>query len=157
MIILCCTGLRPSEAIGLKEEDIIGTAYIKRGILTNEQISEGKTKNARRAVPLCELAIEQIKIMRERYPNTADILGMSVLHHTVGHSQSIDSIGVYAHFTTEEQEAIQTKLNDIFNLKKDGINDYSIYLGTHQHLSGTILPYYYIIIIHCEYTLPLYT
>lgn len=154
LIILCCAGLQPSEAIGLKEEDIIGTAYIKRGILTNEQISEGKTKNARRAVPLCELAIEQIKIMRERYPNseyifcntqgkavgqgrvyklqrmcrrcgiwefplyscrffityTADILGMSVLHHTVGHSQSMDSIGVYAHFTTEEQEAIQTKM-----------------------------------------------
>lgn len=170
IIFLCCTGLRPSEAIGLKEEDIIGTvAYIKRGILTNGQISEGKTKNARRAVPLCELAIEQIKIMRERYPNseyifcntqgkavgqgrvykqlqrmcrrcgirefplyscrhffityTADILGMSALRHTVGHSQNMDSIGVYAHSTTEEQEAIQTKLNDIFNLKKDGIND----------------------------------
>ena len=164
IIFLCCTGLRPSEAIGLKEEDIVdGVAYIKRGILTNGKMSSGKTKSAQRAVPLCDLAMEQVKIMRSRYPTseyifcnseghtvgqgrvykqlqrwcrkvgvrefplyscrhffityTADILGMSALRHTVGHSQNMDSIGVYAHSTIEEQQKIKTSLNDVFTFK----------------------------------------
>ncbi len=164
IIFLCCTGLRPSEAIGIKAEDIIGDAvYIKRGILSDKSISNGKTKNAQRVVPLCDLAKEQIRIMRERCPNaeyifcnsegnitgqgrvykqlqlichkcgvrefslyscrhffityTADILGMSALRHTVGHSANMDSIGVYAHSTTEEQHQIKNSLNKIFNSK----------------------------------------
>lgn len=163
IIFLCCTGLRPSEAIGLKEEDIIdGVAYIKRGILTNGQISTGKTKSAQRAVPLCNLAMEQVRIMRSKYPDseyifcntegktvgqgrvykqlqricqkcgirefplyscrhffityTADVLGMSALRHAVGHTESMDTLGVYSHSTTDELQAIKTNLDDIFKL-----------------------------------------
>lgn len=71
ILFLCTTGMRPSEAIGLKKTDIVaGVASIRRGILKDGQISEGKTKNARRTVALCRLAQKQVDVMCERFPNS---------------------------------------------------------------------------------------
>lgn len=55
-IMLLC-GLRPSECLGLQEQDIgDGIIAIKRGINDRGEITEGKNKNARRIVPLPPLA-----------------------------------------------------------------------------------------------------
>lgn len=71
IIFLFSTGMRPSEAIGLKKEDVVGgVAYIKRGILKDGTVSEGKTKNARRVVALCSLAQQQVSAMIEKFPNS---------------------------------------------------------------------------------------
>ena len=55
-IMLLC-GLRPSECLGLQEQDLgEGVLYIRRGINDNGEITQGKNKNARRVVPLPPLA-----------------------------------------------------------------------------------------------------
>ena len=60
-VMLLC-GLRPSECLGIKTSDISnGVLYIHRGVTDDGHISEGKTKNARRVVPLPFLAAEIIK------------------------------------------------------------------------------------------------
>ena len=60
-LIMLLLGLRPSECLGLQEQDIgDGVVYIRRG-LTDNGISEGKTKNARRIVPLPTLAKDIIE------------------------------------------------------------------------------------------------
>ena len=60
-IMLLC-GLRPSECLGIQENDIgDGVINIRRGINDNGEITEGKNKNARRVVPLPPLAEEIIK------------------------------------------------------------------------------------------------
>lgn len=54
-MLLC--GLRPSECLGLQESDLgDGVLYIRRAITDDGDISEGKTKNARRVIPLPPLA-----------------------------------------------------------------------------------------------------
>ena len=54
---LLLTGMRPSEALGLKTSDIKGDrAYIRRGINAKGQITEGKNANAKRMIPLGDLA-----------------------------------------------------------------------------------------------------
>lgn len=59
-IMLLC-GLRVSECLGLWEDDIKGDVlYIRRGVTDDGRISEGKTKAARRVVPLPPLAREII-------------------------------------------------------------------------------------------------
>lgn len=88
IIFLFTTGMRPSEAIGLKKEDVVdGIAYIKRGVLRNHTISEGKTQNARRAVPLCSLAQEQVNKMIDAFPDSEYIfcntLGEVAFHDSV--------------------------------------------------------------------------
>ena len=50
---LLVTGLRPSEGLGIKIGDIKGNRlYIRRGVTASGKISDGKTANARRLVPL---------------------------------------------------------------------------------------------------------
>ena len=59
-IMLLC-GLRPGECLGLQEKDIKnGVLYISRAINDAGQITEGKNKNARRAIPLPSLAADII-------------------------------------------------------------------------------------------------
>lgn len=65
-VMLLC-GLRSSEALGIQVGDIKdGLLHIRRGITDDGHISEGKTKNARRIVPLPPLAEEIIKSTIER-------------------------------------------------------------------------------------------
>lgn len=55
-VMLLC-GLRPGECIGLQERDIKdGVLMIRRSINEAGEITEGKTKNARRDVPLPPMA-----------------------------------------------------------------------------------------------------
>lgn len=69
IIFLFCTGLRPSEALLLTDDCIVDNiAYIKGGLLRDRTISTGKTKNSVRAVPLCDLALEQIAKMHQKAP-----------------------------------------------------------------------------------------
>lgn len=50
---LLVTGLRPSEGLGIKVGDIKGDRlYIRRGVTASGKISDGKTANARRLIPL---------------------------------------------------------------------------------------------------------
>lgn len=71
IIFLFTTGMRPSEALFLKRDDIVGeVAYVRGGLLRSKKISTGKTKNAVRTVPLCALANKQIEIMLNRVPNS---------------------------------------------------------------------------------------
>ena len=54
---LLLTGMRPSEALGLKVSDIKGDrVYIRRGINARGHITEGKNENAKRMIPLGDLA-----------------------------------------------------------------------------------------------------
>ena len=54
---LLVTGLRPSEGLGIKVGDIQGNRlFIRRGVTANGRISEGKTANARRLIPLGKTA-----------------------------------------------------------------------------------------------------
>ena len=65
-VMLLC-GLRPSECLGLKEQDIgDGVLCIRRGVTDDGRISEGKNKNARRIVPLPKLAEQIIRSTIER-------------------------------------------------------------------------------------------
>ena len=55
-VMLLC-GLRPSEALGLQEGDIgQGVLYIRRAVTDDGTLSEGKTENARRMIPLPPMA-----------------------------------------------------------------------------------------------------
>ena len=54
---LLLTGMRPSEALGLKASEISqDKVFIKRGINARGHITEGKNANAKRVVPIGELA-----------------------------------------------------------------------------------------------------
>ena len=71
ILFLFVTGCRPSEALYIRKSDIVsGVAYIKGGILNDGSISRGKTKNSHRAVPLCNLALKQVNVMAERFPDS---------------------------------------------------------------------------------------
>ena len=71
LLFLFVTGCRPSEALYIRKTDIVDeVAYIKGGILNDGAISSGKTKNSKRAVPLCHLALQQVRIMQERFPDS---------------------------------------------------------------------------------------
>ena len=64
---LALTGMRPSEALGIKIGDLKGDrVYIQRGVTARRKISEGKNKNARRMVPIGSLANSIIKSTIER-------------------------------------------------------------------------------------------
>lgn len=65
-VMLLC-GLRPGECYGIKEEDIKGNVlYISRAINDEGEITQGKNKNARRAIPLPPLAAQLINETIER-------------------------------------------------------------------------------------------
>ena len=54
---LLLSGCRPSEALGLQVGDIEGDRiYIRRGVNASGKITEGKNENARRMIPLSDLA-----------------------------------------------------------------------------------------------------
>lgn len=60
-VMLLC-GLRPGECYGLQEGDIEGNVlYIQRAVNDEGEVTEGKNKNARRAIPLPPLAATIIK------------------------------------------------------------------------------------------------
>ena len=64
---LLLTGMRPSEALGLKIGDVKeDRVYIQRGVTARRKISQGKNENARRMVPLGSLASSIIKSTIER-------------------------------------------------------------------------------------------
>ena len=55
-VMLLC-GLRPGECLGLREDDVKGNVlYIRRSINARGTITEGKTKNAKRVIPLPPMA-----------------------------------------------------------------------------------------------------
>ena len=61
-LFLLVTGMRPSEALGLRLEDIQGDrAFIRRGVNAKNQITDGKTANAKRMIPLGKTASNIIK------------------------------------------------------------------------------------------------
>lgn len=63
---LVCTGLRPSECLGLKWSDIDRDVFrIRRGINTRNIITEGKNKNAKRIVPLTAIARQILALQKE--------------------------------------------------------------------------------------------
>lgn len=56
-VIGLTTGMRPGEILGLRIEDVTGnTIRIKRSVNASGQITEGKNENARRIIPIGELA-----------------------------------------------------------------------------------------------------
>ena len=60
--LLLVTGMRPSEALGLRLDDVQGDrAYIRRGVNAKNIITEGKTANARRMIPLGKTASNIIR------------------------------------------------------------------------------------------------
>lgn len=63
---MCATGLRPSECLGLKWEDIEGSyIHINRGVRQNGRISIGKTSNSRRTIPLNAILRKLLDEQRE--------------------------------------------------------------------------------------------
>lgn len=55
---LLCTGLRCGEGLGIKKSDIQGSRLmISRSVTADNQISDCKTKNAKRVIPLGDLAL----------------------------------------------------------------------------------------------------
>ena len=70
-VMLLC-GLRPGECLGIQERDIKnGILYVSRAINDDGEITQGKNKNARRAVPLPATAQQIIAetIARNREAN----------------------------------------------------------------------------------------
>lgn len=59
-MLLC--GLRPGELLGIKRSDLQGRIlYVNRAVNGSNEITPGKNKNARRAVPMPELAYRIIQ------------------------------------------------------------------------------------------------
>jgi len=79
------TGLRPGELIGLKPEDIHGTAiYIQRAVNIHGEITTGKNDNAIRKVNLTPLAYETLQSQLRLYPDAEyvfNIKSQSTLRH----------------------------------------------------------------------------
>ena len=66
LCFMVCTGVRPSECIGLKWSDIQNDViYIRRGINSKNIITEGKNENARRTIPLTTLTRQLLAIQKE--------------------------------------------------------------------------------------------
>ena len=65
--LMLLTGLRPGECLGLKVDDVKGDRiYIRRAVNARGQITEGKNENARRMIPLGDLAKAVISQTIER-------------------------------------------------------------------------------------------
>lgn len=153
---LCCTGVRCGEGLGIRREDVQGSRLIiSRSITADGQISDCKNKNARRVVPLGDLALSIIKetikrnedcnlhtdwifcsidgsqgnqsTMRNHWNTLKKTKGLPEhstcysLRHTfvsllrdtmpsemmksiIGHSASMDTFGVYSHYTDGEEK-----------------------------------------------------
>lgn len=56
-LFLCVTGMRPSEALGLQVDDVKGdSVVIRRAVNARGYITDGKNKNARRMIPIGDVA-----------------------------------------------------------------------------------------------------
>lgn len=63
---MICTGLRPSECLGLKWSDIQGeVATIRRGVNSSGKITTGKNTNAQRIIPIAGITKQILDIQRE--------------------------------------------------------------------------------------------
>lgn len=61
------TGLRPGEALGLQWSDIANECItIKRSVNSRGQLTPGKNKNARRLIPLSELALNVLADQKKK-------------------------------------------------------------------------------------------
>lgn len=157
------TGLRPGEIIGIKPEDYApGYVYIRRSVNIDNQITNGKNKNAIRTVALSQRAEEVIQEQMRVYPdceyvfnisnekhyykmlrrycayNGIQIISPYSLRHTfvsvakklpegmvkkvVGHSEDMDTFGVYSkYFDGEDKEiaaAVGVPFEEILTGKK---------------------------------------
>ena len=64
-MLLC--GLRPGECLGIRKEDVHGSVlFVSRSVNTHGIVTEGKNKNAKRAIPLPPMALEIINETIER-------------------------------------------------------------------------------------------
>lgn len=82
LCFMACTGLRPSECLGLKWSDIKNDViYIQRGISVKGDITNGKNTNAKRMIPLASITKELLKIQKE---NTAHLKSEWIFCDKVG-------------------------------------------------------------------------
>ena len=169
---LVATGLRRGEMCGLRTEDIDGrTLTICRSINSENEITEGKNRNARRTIELTDTALKVLADQRamlqrkalispwvfcDRYGerpspncvydqwdtyrkhhgirsnlhelrhtfisiNKAD-LPLELMKSVVGHSESMDTFGVYGHEIEGDRHRAATIIDgvfrDILNVKK---------------------------------------
>lgn len=157
---LVLTGLRRGELLGLKWSDIYNnTIHIKRSVNEYKEVTEGKTENAQRKVPLTPLAKEVLENVQKNPHHTKYIfnfddlsfvpssitfrfkiyaeynklsahkihelrhtfisltdnhLPLNTLKNIVGHSKSMNTVGVYGHETDGEFEKANIIINDKF-------------------------------------------
>lgn len=79
---MVCTGLRPSECLGLQWADIKkDVLYVKRGINTSGVITKGKNANAQRTIPLAGITKQLLTIQRE---NTKHLKSKWIFCDSVG-------------------------------------------------------------------------
>lgn len=65
--LMLCTGMRPSEALGLKWENVQGNSLnIVRGVNYQHEITDCKNDNARRAIPINSLIRDILENQKER-------------------------------------------------------------------------------------------
>ena len=161
---LVATGLRRGEMCGLRTEDIDGrTLTICRSINSENEITEGKNRNARRTIELTDTALKVLADQRamlqrkalispwvfcDRYGerpspncvydqwdtyrkhhgirsnlhelrhtfisiNKAD-LPLELMKSVVGHSESMDTFGVYGHEIEGERHRAATIIDGVF-------------------------------------------
>lgn len=80
--LMILTGLRPGEALGLQWSDLNnGVLTIHRSINRSRKITGGKNKNARRTVPLPELAL---KILQDQKLRTEDLASEWIFPNKAG-------------------------------------------------------------------------
>lgn len=80
--LMILTGLRPGEALGLQWSDLNnGVLTIHRSINRSRKITGGKNKNARRIVPLPELAL---KILQNQKLRTEDLASEWIFPNKAG-------------------------------------------------------------------------
>lgn len=66
LCFMLCTGLRPSECLGLQWKDIKNDViYIKRAINTSGVVTTGKNANAKRMIPISGVTKQLLAIQRE--------------------------------------------------------------------------------------------
>lgn len=164
------TGLRRGELIGLQWQDIDGNVLTIRRAVEKGVITQGKTDNARRRIPLQADALKILRDQKQRcaddgllcqwifpsdrgakpmseslintsWKHIAGLIGaegftphelrhtfisivqgdvaLSQLKQIVGHSASMDTLGVYGHTTDKDLKQAEAAVTDAFNYYKD--------------------------------------